>query len=67
MSIFHTPISFIKPDPLGDGLGDAIRAEQQEPERFDLFDQLDGRLAHKWEAILVDARKDPDFTSVYED
>ncbi len=67
MPFLHKPITFLEPDPLGDGLGAAIEAEQAEPERFDLFEQLDGRLAHKWEAILVEARKDPDFLSVYDE
>lgn len=70
MHIFHTPVTFTHPDPLADGLGDDIKAEQAEPEHFDLFDQLDGRLAKKWDAILVESRNepaDPDFTPSYDD
>jgi hypothetical protein len=68
MSLFHhQQLSFAPIDPMADGLGDDISAEQQEAEHFELQEQLDGRLADEWEEILDDARKDPDFNFVSEE
>jgi hypothetical protein len=65
MALFnHTKLAFQPIDPMGDGLGDDIAAEQAEEDHFELYDQLDGRLADDWEEILHDARTDPDFTFV---
>ena len=63
MSLFHH-IHFSAIDPLGDGLAEEIAAEQAEAEHFELDDQLDGQLAESWEAIVDDARKDPDFVDL---
>jgi hypothetical protein len=53
MSLFHHQQIVFQPiDPMADGLGDDIAAEQAEPEHFELTEQLDGRLADKWDAIL---------------
>ena len=57
----HNKIRFSPIDPLGDGLREEIAAEQAEPEHFDLDEHFDSALPDKWEAILVDARQDPDF------
>lgn len=67
MSLFHRILAFQPIDPLADGLGDDIQAEQAEPDHFELHEQLDGRLADEWEEILHDARHDPDFNFVNED
>jgi hypothetical protein len=67
MSLFHQQLAFQPIDPLADGLGDDIQVEQTEEERFELQEQLDGRLADEWEEILTDARKDPDFSFVNDD
>jgi len=67
MSLFHRTLAFQPIDPMADGLGDDIAAEQQESDRFELNEQLDGRLADEWEEILNDARKDPDFNFVSEE
>jgi len=68
MSLFHhKQLAFAPVDPMADGLGDDIQAEQTEEGHFELQEQLDGRLADEWEEILTDARKDPDFTYVSED
>jgi hypothetical protein len=62
--LFHHKLAFQPIDPMADGLGDDIHAEQSEPDHFELQEQLDGRLADEWEEILTDARKDPDFSFV---
>ena len=67
MSLFHRILAFQPIDPLGDGLGDDIAAEQAEADHFELNEQLDGRLATEWEEILTDARHDPDFNFVNEE
>ena len=64
---FHHKLAFAKSDPMDDGLGDDIQAEQSEAERFELTEQLDSRLADEWEKILKDARNDPDFSFVNDD
>jgi len=67
MSLFHRILAFQPINPLDDGLGDDIQAEQSEPDHFELHEQLDGRLADEWEEILHDARQDPDFSYVGDD
>lgn len=67
MSLFHRILAFQPVDPLADGLGDDIAAERAESDHFELYEQLDGRLANEWEEILHDARHDPDFTFVNDD
>lgn len=63
MLFFHRKkITFDPIDPLDNGLREEIAAEQAESDRFELSDQIDTNLPDKWEAILVDARQDPDFT-----
>lgn len=62
MKLFrHKKIKFDPIDPLDNGLREEIAAEQAEPEHFVLSEQIDTSLPDKWEAILVDARQDPDF------
>lgn len=57
----HTP-SFSRPDPLGDGLAEAIAAEQSEPDAFVHDGFLDGeQLASTWQSTLDDLKQDPDW------
>jgi len=68
MSIFHHTIGFTQPDPLGDGLGDEIAAEQKEPEAFTNLDDTPGDvLSEQWSAIVKDIEKDPDWFTFSED
>jgi hypothetical protein len=68
MSLFHhKQLAFAQIDPLADGLGDDIRAEQTEEGHFELNEQLDMTLAERWGTILDEAEKDPEFSSVSED
>lgn len=55
-------IAFDPIDPLDNGLREEIAAERLEPDHFELSDQIDVALPEKWDAILADARQDPDFT-----
>lgn len=63
MSIFHHhTITFAQPDPLGDGLGDDIAAEQREPEAItSLEDASSSDLEKFWGEVVKDAKKDKDF------
>ncbi len=63
MSLFHH-IHFSAIDPLGDGLGDEIAAEQAEPEAIVLDEELDETLADRWQEIVDDAKKDPDYVDM---
>jgi hypothetical protein len=68
MSLFHhSNLAFAPIDPMADGLGDDIQAEQSETDHFELKEQLDMSLATEWEEILTDARNDPDFSFVNDD
>lgn len=68
MSIFHHTIGFTQPDPLGDGLGDEIAAEQKEPEAFASLEDTPGDvLSEQWNAIVKDIEKDPDWFTFSED
>jgi len=60
----HKKVRFKPIDPLDNGLREEIAAEQLEPDHFVLDDLLDGTLAEKWEEILTDARRDPEFVFV---
>ncbi len=57
----HHTVSFAPADPLGDGLGDQISQEQLETERIDLTEQFDPDLANKWQEIVEDVHKDPNW------
>lgn len=68
MSLFHRQnLAFQPIDPLADGLGDDIVAEQQETEAIQLSEQLDITLAERWNEILEDVHKDPTWFSFSED
>lgn len=68
MSLFHPPhLAFQPIDPLADGLGDDIAAEAREAESIELTEQLDGSLAQRWDEILDDVHKDPDWFTFAED
>lgn len=63
MNLFHRhTVSFAKVDPLGDGLGDEIAREQSEAESIKSLDDVSGEeLATKWNEIVSDIKKDPDW------
>ena len=68
MSLFHrVKLAFQPVDPLGDGLGDEIEAERHEADAIQLQEQLDSTLSDKWEAIIEDVHKDPDWFQFAED
>lgn len=62
MSLFHRRINFTQHDPLADGLGDEIAAEQSEADAFQTLDDTTGdELASHWNKIIKDVEKDPDW------
>ena len=63
MSLFHrSTIRFKTPDPLANGLGDDIAAEQSEADAFQTLDDISGDdLAKHWNAIVKDIEKDPNW------
>ena len=62
MSIIHKSIHFASPDPLGDGVGDDIEAERNEPDAFNFDQPMDGnQLADSWSHTLEDLKQDPDW------
>lgn len=61
MSIFHRTIGFTKHNPLDDGLGDMIAAEQSEADRINLNDDDGQRLADFWDGVSKKLKKDPDW------
>lgn len=62
MSLFHHKITFAQPDPLADGLGDDISAEQNEADAFQTLSDTSGEeLAKHWNKIVKDIEKDPDW------
>jgi hypothetical protein len=69
MSIFHrTSIKFRTPDPLANGLGDEILAEQREADAFSTLDDTSAdELAKHWNSIVKDIEKDPDWFSFAKD
>ena len=54
LHIFRSQVEFEPIDPLGDGLGDAIEAEQQEPQAILLEESEDGDARQFWRAIEDD-------------
>ncbi len=69
MRIFHqNHIGFHDQDPLDDGLGDEIVAEQHEADAFQTLDDTPGEdLTEHWSAIAKDIEKDPDWFTFSED
>lgn len=67
MNIFRRNIRFSDQDPLANGLGEEIVAEQQESEAFSLSDISGEELASQWDAIMQDVEKDPDWFSFNND
>lgn len=68
MSIFHQKIHFQAPDPLANGLGDEIEAEQHEAEAFRTLDDTPGdELSKQWNTIVKDIEKDPDWFKFSDD
>lgn len=61
MSIFRRHIGFTKHDPLDDGLGDMIAAEQSETDRITLVDEDGQQLATFWDGVSKNLKKDPDW------
>jgi hypothetical protein len=62
MSLFHrNNIHFQNHDPLANGLGDEIAAEQSESDSFTLDDISGDDLSAQWTKIVKDAKKDPDW------
>lgn len=62
MGLFSRTISFTHHDPLDDGLGDEIAAEQNEADAFQtLSDTSAEELAQHWSKIIKDVEKDPDW------
>lgn len=62
MGLFTRTISFTHHDPLDDGLGDEIAAEQSEADAFQtLSDTSAEELAQHWSKIIKDVEKDPDW------
>lgn len=63
MSLFHKrTISFSQQDPLANGLGDEIAAEQREADSFmTLSDTSAEELNNHWNAIVKDIEQDPDW------
>ena len=64
MRSFFQKITFSPIDPLANGLAEEIAYEQSEPDAITLDDQLDSSLGAHWEAILEEAREDPDYFDV---
>lgn len=68
MSLFHhNNISFRQHDPLANGLGDEIAAEQHESDSFTLDDVSGDELAEQWSDIVKDIKKDPDWFKFSDD
>lgn len=69
MSLFHhKTITFDPIDPLGDGLGDDIAAEQREPEAITSLDDTPSQdLEQFWGEVVKDAKKDKDFFAYADD
>ncbi len=61
MKLFrNNNMRFNKPDPLDDGLRDAIAAERDEADAFNTLDDISGEeLTNHWNAIVKDIEKDP--------
>lgn len=61
MNLFKHNIRFSEQDPLANGLGEEIVAEQQEPDAFSMNDVSGEELASQWDTIMKDVEKDPDW------
>lgn len=62
MQLFKSSITFKNPDPLGGGLEEEIRAEQQEAQQYGFDANFDGdELANSWATTLEDLKQDPDW------
>lgn len=61
-NLFHHTISFHKVDPLGDGLGDEIKAERLEPEAITLEEGLsEGEIEEYLNKMVQDVERDPEW------
>jgi len=68
MSLFHHDIRFRHQDPLDNGLGDDIAAEQREADAFGTLDDINSdELVSHWNKIVKDIEKDPDWFDFSED
>jgi hypothetical protein len=69
MSIFHhKTMSFPAIDPLGDGLGDEIAAEQRESDAINSLDDVSAEELNKtWSVIVEDIKHDPEWFHFTED
>jgi hypothetical protein len=62
MKLFTKDLTFEPVDPLGDGLREAIAAEQGESEAIRLVeDGAAESLQHAWEEIVHDVESDPEW------
>lgn len=62
MNLFsHNKIQFKNHDPLDDGLGEEITAEQNEADAFGTLDDIDADvLIEHWATIAADVERSPD-------
>lgn len=69
MSLFHRKtIRFTTPDPLANGLGDEIAAEQKEADAFQTLDDMSAdELTKHWNSIVKDIKKDPNWAKFSND
>jgi len=65
--IHHHQVAFQAVDPLGDGLGDEIAEERREDDNIDLKDQFDPEFGDRWDKIVEDVRKDPNWFDFADD
>ncbi|HET6746512.1 MAG TPA: hypothetical protein VFH06_00190 [Candidatus Saccharimonadales bacterium] len=60
--LFHSPVSFSRVDPLGNGLSEEIEAEQLEAEAITLEEGLnEGEIEAYWQSVQQDIQKDPEW------
>lgn len=65
---FSHQISFEKPDPLGGGLREEIKAEQEESDAISLEEGLDEKsLSQYWQGVEQDVKEDPSWFRFDED
>lgn len=65
---FRHHLKLTKIDPLGDGLGDMIIAEQRESDAINLADQPDGStLEDQWNHVVDELKADPSWFDFAED
>lgn len=69
MNIFRrNTIHFSAPDPLANGLGDEIAAEQREADAINIMNDTNAEeLASFWNSVIQDAKKDGDWVDFAED